>query len=1123
MTPKHAHTLGSACILFTVAAFAHAVDVTDTAAELTTSRQATMDLGAGFAKPPDAAKPRVYWWWLNNLVSETGITHDLEQFKAKGIGGVLLFSAGKGAGPMPSGPDFMSPEWRELLKHALREADRLGLEVSINLCSGWDAGGPWITDDTACHMYVQSELVVKGPQVFSGMLPQPPGNVKGYHDVAVQALPKPDSVEVTSIPQPKITASSAQKKYPAAQAADDNEGTMWVSDGWEKADAPTPERPEWLQLEYPRPIDTETLWIVPQSSYGPRNIEVQTSTDGKTFITVKKHTLPKRPKNGLVDYVRVDSGVLIPLPPTRTRILRILIIASYSAENTQIAEVALQEPTHRRMRKSLLMKSGRDGATNMWSVRAGVEAPLGPSPFGPKDTVFDPATIVDLTERLTPDGTLVWDVPEGEWNIVRTGYTTTGRRVRATTEGGDGLEMDWLDARAMDLHFKSMAEVLLSDSADLVGKSLKYFHDDSWEVGLPNWTRGFLAEFKKYRAYDALPYLPVLAGHAVGSAEISDRFLHDFRKTIADCVAENHYGRFAELARAHGLGTHPEAGGICWPRVPPLDTLKNLGRSDIPMGEFWHTEMWHEGTRQNTNCKQTAAAAHIYGKRWVMAEAFTSMGPHWMEGPGDLKAGADVAFCEGINRFVHHTATASRPEDGKPGYEYFAGTHFNPNITWWEQAEAWTDYISRCQWLLSQGLFVADVLYYSGDGVPNLVEPKHVDPALGRDYDYDVCNAEVLLKRLAVKDGRIVLPDGMSYRVLALPDRKSMPVEILAKIKELVEAGATVLGPPPEKDPGLKDYPQCDERLGLMAHELWGPCDGETIKQHKIGKGHIVWGKSVREVLAERDVGPDFEYTGKNEGSFLDFIHRRTNKADIYMVVNRNARPERVNCSFRIEGKQPEFWDPVSGTMAAAGVFQQKQGRTIIPMEFAPHGSMFVIFQQPTAQRVAGNMSDPFSKPSTVQTLSGPWQVQFDPEWGPVETVIFDSLTSWPNHNDPLIKYFSGKATYRTTFDLAGASPKNARLWLDLGRVKNVAGLRLNGKHLGVVWTAPFRVDMTDAVQPKGNRLEIDVVNLWPNRLIGDAGLAPEERLTKTNVRKYKANSPLLESGLLGPVTVYKK
>ena len=1107
MTRKVALTLGTAWILLITSAFTHATDVANMAPELITSRQATMDLAAGFANPPDAAKLRVYWWWLNNMVNKEAITRDLEQFKAKGIVGVLLFNGAESGAP--SGPDFMSPEWRELVKHALGEADRLGLEVSINLCSGWDAGGPWITDETANHHYVQAELAVKGPQNFSGKLPQPPGNVAGYHDVAVQAFRKPDGVGDPSLPQPQVTASSAQKNYPAAKATDEDERTMWVSDGWNKGDDPASQRPEWLQLEYPQPIKIEMLWIMPNSPSGPREIEVQSSTDGKTFTTIKKHTLNR------------DGEAIIPLPPTRLKILRILITASHSSQNVQIAEVSLQDPKKMRMRTMLAIKSGRDSSMGLDPIRAGVEAPLGPPPFDPAVAALDTAEIVELTERLKPDGTLTWDVPEGEWIIVRTGYTPTGQKVWRSTSGGSGLEMDWLDTRAMDLHFKSMAEVLMADSAPLVGKSLKYLHDDSWEVGLPNWTRGFLDEFKKYRGYDARPYLPVLAGYAVGSPEISDRFLYDLRKTIADCIAANHYARFAELARARGLGIHSEAGGPCYPKIVPMNALKNLGHCDIPMGEFWHSlNYWHEGTNQNTNGKQTAIAAHIYGKRWAAAEAFTSIGPHWSEGPAELKPTADIAFCEGINRFVHHTSTSSRPEDGKPGYEYFAGTHFNPNITWWELAGSWTAYISRCQWLLSQGLFVADVCYYNGDGAPNLVEPKHIDPALGLGYDYDACNAEVLLQRMSVKDGRIVLPDGMSYRVLALPDRKFMPVEILKKVKELVEAGATVVGPRPEKTPGLKDYPQCDDDVRTLADELWGQCDGKTIKQRKVGKGCIVCGMPLRQVLSERGVSPDFEYTGKDKDVFLDFIHRRTDQADIYMVVNRKERAQCVHCSFRIEDKQPELWDPVNETITAAKAFQQEQGRTIVPLELAPYGSIFVIFEKPTSQRIFGNMSDPFPKRSTVQQLAGPWQVQFDPEWGPAEPVTFNTLIDWTNHDNPQIKYFSGQATYKMTFDLADRSRTDAHLWLDLGQLKNLATVRLNGKDLGVVWTSPYRVDITAAVQPTDNKLEIDVVNLWPNRLIGDAALPPEKRLTKTNMTKFKENSPLLPSGLLGPVVL---
>ncbi len=1068
-------------------------------------------LARGFLDPPNEAQPRVYWWWLNNLVSREGITRDLEQFKAKGIGGVLLFNAGMAAGKMPNGPSFMSPEWRELVKHAVSEADRLGLEVSINLCSGWDAGGPWITDETASHHYVQAELNVTGPAKSAGKLPQPPGNAKAYRDVVVQAFPRPTNSEKSFTPGPRGTASSAQPNYPAENAIDGDAETMWVSNGLKAGDAPTEARPEWLQLEYPQPISTEQLWITPKSPYGPREIEIQSSSDGKTFTTLKKQSLKR------------DGDQIISLPQTRSQFFRILVTSSFTVENCQIAEAGFTPPQKSVARRLLAIKAGRDSISDMNSVRAGVEAPLGPSPFDPQAPVIDPATIVDLTGRLQPDGTLTWEVPAGDWTIIRTGYTTTGAAVSCSTQGGEGPEMDWLDTRAMDLHFKSMADVLLDDSAPLVGKSLKYLHDDSWEVGLPNWTRGFLDEFQKYRGYDARPYLPALAGHTVGSPEVSDRFLYDLRKTIADCLAENHYARFSKLARARGIGIHPEAGGPCWPKVVPMDALKNLGHCDIPMGEFWQSQHWHEGPNQNTNGKQTATAAHVYGKRWVMAEAFTSIGPHWEEGPAELKPTADIALCEGINRFVHHTATSTRPEDGQPGYEYFAGTHFNPNITWWEQAGAWTIYIARCQWLLSHGLFTADVLYYNGDGAPNLVEPKHVDPSLGAGYDYDVCNSEVLLSRLSVKDGRLTLQDGMSYRILVLPDRRSMPLEVLQKIKTLVEAGATVIGPRPEQAPGLKDYPQCDEQVRKLAGDIWGDCDGKTVKQRQVGAGRIVWGQTLRDVLAEKGVTPDFEFAGNDDKAFLDFIHRCDGETAIYFVANRLNRDEAARCTFRVSGFQPELWDPVSGDCRDATAFTQDGGRTTIPLDFAPYGSTFVVFRRPIPRDRQGTAPDNSLHFSEPVELRAAWTVKFAPDRGGPESIRFEKLYDWSKAELDGIKYYSGTAVYESEkFALAANLINNPpkAIYLDLGDVKNIARVRLNGKDLGVLWTRPFRVEITGAVQAADNRLEITVTNLWPNRLIGDAALPPEKRFTRTHVTKFTKDTPLLPSGLLGPVRV---
>jgi len=985
------------------------------------------DLEKAFLTPPDAAKPSCFWWWFNSLVDKEGITRDLTEFKAKGMGGVTLICSGNdyGVAEMPRGPVFLSPEWRELYKHALNEAHRLGLEVGVNFCGGgWDMGGAWIKPEYSSRWYVQSQLAVTGPQKFSGPLPVP-----GHRD-----------------------------GYAGAGAGNVPHYMTWPK---EKADY----------------CDTAVVAF-------------------------------REPEGGGTD-----------LGPARGA--------------------------------HLTAKSNRKDDSLFLSRQTAMDQTLVPWSNLPGDKPVKTEDVVDLTSRLKPDGTLDWDVPAGRWTIVRTGHVLIGCDVRCVLpEVGYVLEVDWLNPDAVDEMFANLGKILIDDAGPLAGKTLKFFHTDSFEDGFPNWTGKLLERFKHYRGYDPTPYLPVLCGKLIGSAEISDRFLHDYRKTVADCMADGNYGRFAERSRQVGMEIQCEAGGPSWSGTVCMDALKNLGRCGRPMGEFWQDGgLTPDG--QNLVGKQTATAAHIYGRRTASAEAFTG-GGHWAQSPWSNKPVADRAFCEGINRFVFHTMTCTRPQDGKPGYEYGAGTHFNPNVTWWQQAAGpWIGYVNRCQALLQSGLFVADVLYYNGDWAPNLVVPKHVDPSLGKGYDYDVCNAEVLLTRLSVNDGRIVLPDGMSYRLLVLPDARRMPVEVIRKIRVLVKAGATLFGPKPEADPGLKNYPQCDAEVKQIASEIWGDCDGKAVQQRAFGKGRVFWGMTPREILAADDVPPDFEHSGN--GTFIDFIHRTAGDGEIYFLANRNDRPEATTCTFRVSGRQPELWDPISGQRRALEVFTQKDGCTAVPLEFEPNGSMFVVFRKGSRnlKLETGGSGKNFLRFKPVQEISGPWTVQFDPQWFyPTDglsddaakgLMFFDRLDDWAKRPEDAVKHFSGTAVYRTEFsvsyqlsvDKTGAglsrdhtdhrSPAtdHSRLFLDLGTVKETARVRLNGKDLGVVWCAPWRVGVTGVIQPGENTLEVEVVNLWPNRLVGDGKLPAEQRRTRTNI-PTNSQQPLLCSGLLGPVRVIK-
>lgn len=939
---------------------------------LAACKPAAPGLEKGFLNPPDSAKPRVYWWWLFNRVDKAGITRDLEEFKAKGFQGVNLICTGGYAGkePLP-GVKFLGPEWRELFRHAVKEAKRLKLEMGFNLAGGWVMIGPWVTPDNAMKKVVQSEIKVRGPKKFQSVLPAPP-TVDGYYvDVWVQAFP--DS---------------------ASQA-------------------------------------------------------------------------------------------------------------------------------------------------------------------------IDPGSIVDVTARMGAGGRFEWDVPAGTWTILRTGYTLTGSRWDPYPKGdtfaeGAGYQIDYLNPASLDDHFEHLGQVVLDEAAKAGGK-LDYLWSDSWECGKLTWTQDFPAQFLRFRGYDLKPYLPALAGRIVGSADITARFKEDFDRTIEDCLAENFYGHFAELCHQRGVRMGSEAAGPG--NLPPMDSLKNGGRCDLPTGEFWvngHFDYpggYNADPYMRLNLKQTASAAHIYGKPQAMAESFTQQErdrTHWSLSPADLKPYIDTAFGEGINSVMLHQATCQPPSDGKPGYEFCAGQHWNPNSTWWEQSPAFFTYLARCQFILQQGVFAGDVAYYLGDRPPLIAPPKAEDPDLGPGYDYDYLNTEALLTRMSVANGRIVLPDGLSYRLLVLRNctspspeisktigdalslpvspipSRSMPIEAARKIRDLVRAGATVVGSKPEKASGLKDYPRADEEIRAIADEVWGDCDGKVVTEHKYGLGRVIWGRTPREILEKDGVEPDFDISPRTQSgaSNLDFIHRTSKDADIYFVSSRSGRPMSRECAFRVEGKQPEIWDPVSGSIRDAAAFRPDGGRTVVPLEFAPMQSLFVVFRKPVAAGKSGKASGNFPALVPAQEIAGAWKVGFDPRWGGPESAEFPELVSWTRRPEEGIKHYSGKATYRKTFDLepAAATAAKKRLYLDLGAVKDVADIRLNGRSLGVLWTPPWRVDVTDAVRPTGNALEIDVVNLWANRVIGDLSLPKDKRVTVTHdafrFDMITKTTSLLESGLLGPVSI---
>ncbi len=1008
-------------------------------------------VGQNFAQPIVTAKPTSFWWWLNSIADKPSITRDLEEFKAKGMGGVTLICSSnwpQNENVIPeNGPLFLSAEWLELFKHTIKEAARLRLEVGVNFCaSGWTMGGPWITPEMNGRWFVQSEMQLKGPQRLNGKLPLP--DPRGGYKAPYQFNVK-------------------------------------------------------LQMQWPK--------------------EKMDYRDNAVVAI--------REKSGQNNRFAADLEQLLDAKSNR------------KDADCHISPANLMEPTIK------FIKNRAD------------------------DQPVKLGDIIDLTSKLKADGSIDWQVPEGEWTIIRTGHVATGAPLVCIlpefTEGA--LAVDWLNAASVDTMYKYLGKVLIDAAGkEHVGKTFKYFHTDSYEDGYPNWTDKILKKFKTYRGYDPTPYLPVFTGRIIGSAEISDRFLYDYRKTAADLFADESLKRLTEISNKHGMLSESESAGPSWSGTVCIDALKNLGRVDRPMGEFWNGLAFIDHNDQNYVCKQTASAAHIYGKRIATTESFTNTS-HWVEYPEILKPLADRAFCEGINRISFHTQTLQRISDGKPGYEYGAGTHFSPNVTWWNQtAGSWIDYLSRCSSVLQSGLFVGDVLFYNGDWAPNVVPGKHVNPSLGKGYDYDVCNAEVLLTRLSVKDGRIVLPDGMSYHVLVLPDKDFMPVEVIKKIKELVTAGATVIGPRPVRDPGLRNYPQCDKQIKKLAAQLWGGIDGEKIKENRFGKGKIVFGKTIREVLLSKGILPDFEIETENlklfpnypyvvseeikpgnftvtektyymatdvnvsydkKSTFIDFIHRTTPEAEVYFLANRKNKAECINAIFRVAGRKPELWNLTTGEKILLPEYKVIEERTHIPMRFNAYDSWLVVFpvvNSADAKKVYAN----FSEPKTIAKVGGSWLVKFDKEWlYPKEELSndvkngmfeFSELVDWSKHPLRAIKYYSGTAEYTKTFQFSNEAKNGEKLYIDLGDVSVSARIVLNGNDLGVVWRKPFRVEISDAIKVGKNELKVEVVNLWPNRLIGDENLPENERQSFTNMRVHKATSALFPSGLLGPVTIQK-
>jgi hypothetical protein len=1106
------------------------------------SAQDTGDaLMRGFLDPPDSAKPRVWWHWMSGNITKEGIKADLEWMKRAGIAGFQNFDAGLNTPQIVEKRlVFMTPEWKDAFKYAATLADELGLEMAIAGSPGWsESGGPWVPPAQAMKKYVWSETRVEGGRPFTGALPKPPSttgqyqNLAGgrgggmggatpqappvfYADSAVVAYRLPDGERRLAAVQAKVTASGGTFNPVELIDGDLAKATLLPA-------APVDQK-AWIQIEYPEPQTIRGLTFVTggggrgggRGGGGASNQALEASDDGQQFRIVAaipggartiaipsatarffRVTIRTQPQPAGRGGAGVPGGFGGPGAPPGAAQAQPAAPAAAQAQpappaGTQIAELVLYGAT----------------PVNRFQEKAAFSAAIGiydmATPPAPAADAIGKADVIDLSSKMRADGTLDWTPPAGTWIVLRMGYSLTGASNRPASPEATGLEVDKLSR----LHVKAYFDNYLGQYKDTVGtlmgkRGLQYVITDSWEAGVQNWTDDMVAEFTRHRGYDMRPWLPVLAGRIVESAEASDRFLWDFRKTIADLTTENHYDQLTALLREREMGRYTESHENG--RAFIGDGMDVKRTAAVPMSAMWTAGPNQATERYDADVRESASVAHIYGQNLVAAESLTAGSGAWSFSPETLKPTADRLLAMGLNRFVIHTSVHQPSNDKIPGLGLGQfGQWFTRHETWAEQAKVWTTYLARSSYMLQQGKFVADIIYYYGEDSNITALFGNRSPEIPAGYSFDYVNSDALMNRLSVTNGQITTTTGMSYRILGLDSNsRHMSLAVLRKLRDLVNAGAIVVGSKPIDSPSQADD---QAEFKTIADQLWGP---------GIGKGKLYSGQTIAEVLASLQVAPDFEYGKPQRDANLMFVHRKLADGDFYWVNNRNARAEILDASFRVTGKAPEFWHADTG-VAEPAAYRIANGRTTVPLRLEPNDAVFVVFRRASA---ATSRTLPLQAETRLGTVQGSWDVTFQPNRGAPAQISLDALNSWSDNSDTGVKYFSGTGTYTKTIQAPTDWFKaGARLWLDLGDVKNIAEVSVNGKPLGILWKTPFRADVTSALKPGANMLEIKITNLWVNRLVGDQQLNVTKKFTYTAQQFYRVDSPLLPSGLLGPV-----
>ncbi|WP_257668882.1 glycosyl hydrolase [Parapedobacter tibetensis] len=1055
-----------------------------------------------FKNPSGLNKPLTWWHWINGNVTKAGIRKDLYDMKRVGIGGVQLFDTHM---YLPKGPvRYGSDNWHEHVQYAIRVCDTLGLEFYMVNSPGWSgSGGPWVPVDRSMKMLVYSETAVKANTGTEVKLPQPYRQHGFYEDVAVLAIQEGSNHNQQYRPS---TIKSVGSTENLDVLSDHDLSTYWA----------TSNPSDTLEAVFGEPVSINRVRVDLAFPSGESNFRgsIDLSEDGKQFTSVATF--------GFSNHRDTVGSFVIPFETVAARVVRINLKGAKSSTG-HVKEIEFR---HLQSPEQWYQKT----AATKYPLNGELSSSGKSERFSGVDHVLDVTRFFDRKR-----GVLSWAPPEGRWTVLRFGYTTTGKKIHPAQDEGTGYEVDKLDPDAVRFQFEKSQGRIIREAGGLVGKTFKGIVFDSFEGGYQNWTDKLPEMFEAKKGYSLIPYLPLFAGRIIGSVDLSEAVLWDFRQCITELIAENFQGTMYALAKEKGLSVYAESQG------GPISPAWGNRYTDVPMNEFWTDGI----ERRIPLIRQAASVAHLLGKPIVGAEAFTSKPEFgkWQNVPSNLKRIGDVAFAAGINRFIFHTYT-HQPYEVYPGFTMGRyGTHFGRTNTWWPYARPWMDYIGRSQYLLQQGQRHADIcVLYPEDAIYE--QPSGI-PAIPSGYTFDICYPHQL-KDFRARNGELTFPSGANYQVLVLAPYPTMHVQTLQRLADLIEKGATIIGSPPLQPAGRDGVLSQHEQFTRLVSQLWGGLDGKVKRSKSVGQGTVYWDTAVSEILEIKGLSPDVQSGGIDS---MMFAHRRSAADDIYFVVNRANQSVIENVDFRVSGKRPEIWDPQTGTYHDAPVFDTVGNRTSIPLRLAPGTSRFVVFRKPLPDDWLQTAGLGHTLPMTT-VLKNDWKLSLVDE---KQVIGLDSLRLWNTFNEEEIKYYSGAGIYSTTFSLRSSPRQDDRFLLDIGAYYDIAKVDINGITVGIVWDGSGQIELTNYVKKGLNDLQITVINRWVNRLIGDeqhptslrydqsknifstgrllelpdwlstpAQRTKTKRKTFTTWKHYQADSPLVPSGLAGPVRLLR-